>query len=48
MQSPLARQERFYFNYKKVAFSITIVKYIFVKSNAGIVFVFKRNIKEKQ
>ena len=40
-QYPL-RQERFYLNPNRVAFSITIIKYIFVKGNAGIIFTFER------
>ncbi len=39
------RQKRFYLNPNRVAFSITIIKYIFVKGNTGIVFDFNRNQK---
>lgn len=36
------RQERFYLNPNRVAFSISFIKYIFVKGNAGIIFDFER------
>ena len=38
----LLHQERFYLNPNRVAFSITIIKYIFVKGNAGVIFDFER------
>ena len=41
-ESPSLRQKRFYLNPNRVAFSITIIKYIFVKGNAGIIFDFER------
>ena len=41
-ESHSLRQKRFYLNPNRVAFSITIIKYIFVKGNAGIIFDFER------
>ena len=40
--SHLLRQERFYLNPNRFAFSIKIIKCIFIKGNAGIIFDFER------
>lgn len=40
-QSDPPRQKRFYLNSNRVAFSITIIKYIFVKGNPEIIFDFE-------
>ena len=41
MQTSTSRQERFYLNPNRIAFSITIIKYVFVKGNADIIFSLK-------